>query len=91
MRADPRFHAAFLCAAIGRDDDGAADMIFCDLCDELGVLFQRSGRFAVNRQIDERRACHRALALGPKFFQLLFDLADLDRKSERIIFSGGGH
>ena len=68
MRADPRFDAAFFCAAIGRDDDGAAGMIFCDFCDELSVLFQRSGRLAVNRQIDERRARHRALALGPKLF-----------------------
>ena len=91
MRADPGFDAILFRISIGANDEGPASVIFRDLRDELRIFLERARSFAINREIDERRASQRAFVLCPKFFQLLVDLGDLDREPERIIFSGCRH
>ena len=87
MRADPGLDAVLFRVRIRADDDGAAGVVFGDFENDFGVSRKRTGRLAVNREVHERRARHRAAALGPKFFQLAIDLPDLDRQAGRNVCS----
>src|ERR1700704_1807571 len=91
MRADPCFNAVFLRGGIGADDNGATSVVLRDPGDELRISLKRTRRFAVNGEIDERRARHGARAFRPKLFQLPVDLADLNSEAERVIFSSCRH
>jgi len=79
--ADPCFHPIFFCFAIGRDDDGAAGAVLGNFRDELGVFLERTRRFAVNREINQRGSCHHAFAFSPKLFQFAVGLSHLDREA----------
>ena len=91
MRADPGLDPVFFRFRICPNDQGAAGVILGDLGHELGIFLERTGRFAVNRQIDKRRARRGAFAFGPKFLELCADLGDLNRRAKRNSFSGGRH
>src|SRR5439155_27207002 len=75
----PGFDPVLFRFSIRSDHELAACMILGDPGDQLRILLKRPGLFAVQGEINERRASHRVFAFLPEFFQLLVDLADLDR------------
>src|SRR5438105_880705 len=79
MRVDPGFDTILLRVSIRTDHERATRVVLGDPGDELGVFLERTGLLAVHREIDQRRARHRAFAFLPKLFQLLVDLSELDR------------
>jgi len=79
VRVQPGFDPVLFRFSIRSDHERAAGMILGDPGDQLRIPLKRTGLFAVKGEINKRRAGHRVFAFLPEFFQLLVDLADLDR------------
>ena len=75
---DPRLRARLRRGGIGADENRAARVVAREIGDQSGVARHRRRAFAVDGEVDERRARGGALALIPEFFQLAVDAPDLD-------------
>src|SRR5437870_10940514 len=76
---DPGFDPVLFRVSIRPDHERATGMVLRDPRDQLRVFLKRTRLLAINGEIDQRGAGHGAFALPPELFQLLVDLADLNR------------